>query len=195
VDQQVCGVIEVFQRASGGPTTQRGYLRFLVQMCELAGEFLRNVRLRHLDDRQNLWAELERFIQQLHRHLDSQAVAYTLVNEGRRLIGCDRVSVTVAHGRHHRVVAVSGLDTIDRRSADIKLLGRLVSVVCAAGRPLWYCGPKRDVPPQIDKYLDAYIDQAHATLLAVIPLTRAKADSSQPGAEPVARWELWSSSN
>lgn len=189
-DQEVCGVVEVFQRATGGPTTQRGYLRFLVQMCELANEYLRNSRLRQLDDRQTLWAELERFLQRLHRQLDSQAVAYTLVNDGRRLIGCDRVSATVAHGRRHRVVAVSGLDAIDRRSADIKLLGRLVSVVCATGRPLWYSGPQRDIPPQIEKYLDAYIDRAHATLLAIIPLTRADTQSDREDAAPTTMGAL-----
>jgi len=76
------------------------------------------------------------------------------------------------------VVAVSGLDTIDRRAADVKLLGRLTSVVCAAGRPLWYCGSKRDIPPQIERHLDAYVDQSHATLLAILPLMRAQRGAS-----------------
>ena len=36
-DGVVEGVIEVFQRPDSQPATQRGYLRFLIQMCELAG--------------------------------------------------------------------------------------------------------------------------------------------------------------
>jgi hypothetical protein len=180
LDQRPCGVVEVFQRAGGGPTTQRGYLRFLVQMCDLASEFLRNSRLRQLDDRQNLWLDLERFLQQVHAHLDSRAVAYTVANEGRRLIGCERASVTVARGRRHEVVAVSGLDAIDRRAADVRLLGNLASVVCAAGRPFWFDGHRQDCAPQIEKHLDAYLDRAHATVLGIVPLTAPSADHADP---------------
>jgi len=31
-------IVEVFQRAEAGPSTQRGYLRFLEQICEIAGK-------------------------------------------------------------------------------------------------------------------------------------------------------------
>ncbi|MFV1967251.1 MAG: efflux RND transporter periplasmic adaptor subunit [Pirellulaceae bacterium] len=170
VDQQIVGVIEIFQRPGGGPTTQRGYLRFLVQMSALAGEFLKNRRLRHLGDRQALWENLERFIREVHRRLDSQSTAYSVVNESRRLIQCDRVSLTLANGRRHRVAAISGLDTIDRRAEEVQLLGRLATVVAAAGQPLLYAGRAEDIPPQIERHLDAYLDRSHATLLYIVPL-------------------------
>jgi len=170
VDQETIGVVEIFQRAGGGPTTQRGYLRFLVQMCEHASGFLKNRRLRHLGDRQTLWEQLERFISSAHHGLDSKATAYTIVNESRRLIQCDRVSLALRKGKHMTVEAVSGLDTIDRRAAQVRQLGRLATVVAAAKRPLWYTGNNRDLPPQIDEPLHAYVDQSHAKMLAVIPL-------------------------
>ncbi|MDA1050927.1 MAG: HlyD family efflux transporter periplasmic adaptor subunit [Planctomycetota bacterium] len=170
VDQETIGVVEIFQRAGGGPTTQRGYLRFLVQMCEHASGFLRNRQLRHLGDRQTLWEQLEGFIRSAHHGLDSKATAYTIVNESRRLIQCDRVSIALRQGKYLKVEAVSGLDTIDRRAAEVQLLGRLATVVAAAGRPLWYTGNNRDLPPQIDEPLHAYVDQSHAKMLAVVPL-------------------------
>jgi hypothetical protein len=34
------GIVEIFQRSGSDPTTQKGYLRFLIQMCELANDFL-----------------------------------------------------------------------------------------------------------------------------------------------------------
>ena len=37
-DGQHDGLIEIFQRPDTAPDTQRGYLRFLQQMCELAAE-------------------------------------------------------------------------------------------------------------------------------------------------------------
>jgi hypothetical protein len=170
VDQQPCGVIEVVQRAGGGPTTQRGYLRFLVQMAEVANEFLRNSRLRHQDDRQSVWTEFERFLRLVHGHLDSQRVACTVANESRRLIGCDRASVATAKGRGFSISAVSGLDSIESRAADIRLLGELVRVVCATGRPFWYDGRQSDIAPQIERPLNEYLDHSHATLLAIVPL-------------------------
>ncbi|MDZ4784194.1 MAG: hemolysin D, partial [Planctomycetia bacterium] len=45
-DDKVEGVVEVFQRPGARPTTQRGYLRFLLQMVELAGDYLKTRRLR-----------------------------------------------------------------------------------------------------------------------------------------------------
>ncbi|HUG69448.1 MAG TPA: HlyD family efflux transporter periplasmic adaptor subunit [Pirellulaceae bacterium] len=170
VDQETIGVVEIFQRAGGGPTTQRGYLRFLVQMCEHASDFLKNRRLRHLGDRQTLWEQLEGFISAAHYGLDSKATAFTIVNESRRLIQCDRVSIALRKGKHLTIAAVSGLDTIDRRAAEVQQLGRLATVVAAAKRPLWYTGNNRDLPPQIDKPLHAYIDQSHAKMVAVVPL-------------------------
>lgn len=45
-------IVEVFQRPGGGPTTQRGYLRFMVQMADLASDFLKTQNLKQLRDRQ-----------------------------------------------------------------------------------------------------------------------------------------------
>ncbi|MGE3775636.1 MAG: HlyD family efflux transporter periplasmic adaptor subunit [Pirellulaceae bacterium] len=170
VEQHVVGIVEIFQRAGGGPTTQRGYLRFLVQMAELAGDFLKSRRLRRLGDRQALWEALERFLRQVHGQLDVQATAYTVVNESRSLIQCDRVSLALRHGRRFAVRAVSGLDSLDRRAVEVRLLSRLASVVSAAGQPLWYTGESRDIPPQIEGPLQEYVDHAHAKLVAVLPL-------------------------
>jgi len=190
VEQETLGVIEIFQRAGGGPTTQRGYLRFLVQMSELASDYLTNRRLRHLGDRETLWENLEEFIRTIHRGLDVRRCCFTLVNEGRRLIRCDRVSVALRRGKRHTVTAVSGLDAIDRRADEIHRLGRLATVVSKARRPLWYSGPSREIPPQIEEPLQEYLDHSHATVVAVVPLYRPVeegGDESQPlQHEPIA---------
>lgn len=41
LDEYPTGIVEIFQRPGAPPTTQRGYLKFLMQMCELAGDFLK----------------------------------------------------------------------------------------------------------------------------------------------------------
>ncbi len=60
-DNQVEGLIEIFQRADTQPATQRGYLQFLKQMCELAAEWFKNRKLRDLGDRHSLWAQADQF--------------------------------------------------------------------------------------------------------------------------------------
>lgn len=173
VDQESYGIVEIFQRPNGGPTTQRGYLRFLVQMCELASDFFKNRRLRLFQERQHLWERLEQFLQSIHKSLDLCETIYTIANEARELIEVDRVSVALLRGHRCDVEAVSGLDSVDRRADAIKLLGRLATVVVAADEPLWFNGVATRLPPQIEKTLHEYVDQAHSKLLAVIPLRAA----------------------
>ena len=48
-DMETRGVLEVFQRPDTGREAQRGYLRFVVQMCELAADYFRSRELRSLD--------------------------------------------------------------------------------------------------------------------------------------------------
>ena len=98
LESETKGVVEVFQRASADIRTQRGYLRFLEQMAELVSDFLRSRQLRQFSDRQALWNQLENFTRAAHSSLDPGETAYTLVNEARRLIGCDRVSIAVQEG-------------------------------------------------------------------------------------------------
>jgi multidrug efflux pump subunit AcrA (membrane-fusion protein) len=171
-DLETVGVVEVFQRPNTVPTTQQGYLRFLMQMCELAGDFLKSHQLRHFSDRQSLWTQLEDFTRTVHTSLDPREAAYTIANEGRRLIECDRVSVAIRKGRKCHVEAVSGQDLFDKRSNMIRLLGRLASAVVASGDPIWYTGDTRDLPPQVEEALQEYVDEAHSKTVAVLPLRR-----------------------
>lgn len=40
-DTETIGIVEIFQQPGCPATTQKGYLRFLMQMCELAGDFFK----------------------------------------------------------------------------------------------------------------------------------------------------------
>lgn len=167
---QAIGLIEIFQRPVTGPVTQRGYLRFLVQMAEMAGQYHKNRRLRELDEQQDLWGRLDQFLQCLHESLDTQRTAYNLANDGRRLIDCDRVSVALTEGSRLKIIATSGLDRVHRRADQVRLMEQLTTVVCRAKQPLFYVGPTDDLPPQIEECLEAYLDLSHSKAVAVVPL-------------------------
>lgn len=170
VEQQPQAVVEIFQRAGGGPSTQRGYLRFLVQMCDVACDYLKTRRLRQLEEHQSLWRQVEQLARALHRSLDVRATSFAIANEGRRMIGCDRVSLALVYGGRCQIEAVSGLDSIDRRATEVQRLARLAEAVLSTREPLW-CEPgQADLPPQIEEPLHAYVDQSHARMVAVLPL-------------------------
>ncbi len=169
-DGQKDGLIEIFQRPDTAPDTQRGYLKFLQQMCELAAEWLRSQKLRTLGDRQTLWQQADSFARATHESLDLKETAYIVANEGRRLIGCDRVSVAIKKGSKCTVQAISGQDTIENRSNIVSALNKLATRVVAAGEPLWHDGSTEDLPPQIEEALEDYVDQSYGRNIAVLPL-------------------------
>jgi biotin carboxyl carrier protein len=178
-DQGPQGVVEIFQRSGARITTQRGYLRFLLQVCELAGDFLKSRRLRHLSEKQTLWEQLETFTRTAHEKLDVRETAYTVVNEGRRLIGCDRVSVAVRRGGKCPIEAVSGQDTIDKRSNVTVMLSKLASAVVKTGEDVWYSGDTSDLAPQVEAALDAYVDESHTKAIAILPLTEPRDEEAK----------------
>jgi hypothetical protein len=170
-DQGPQGVIEIFQRSGARITTQRGYLRFLLQVCEFAGDFLKGRRLRHLSEKQSLWEQLETFTRTAHEKLHVRETAYTIANEGRRLIGCDRVSVAIRHGGKCYIEAVSGQDTFDKRSNVTVMLSKLATAVVKTGEDVWYSGDTSNMAPQVEAALDAYVDESHTKAIAILPLT------------------------
>ena len=178
-DQGPQGVVEIFQRTGARVTTQRGYLRFLLQVCEFAGDFLKARRLRHLSEKQTLWEQLETFTRTAHEKLDVRETAYTIVNEGRRLIGCDRVSVAIRRGGSCPVEAVSGQDTFDKRSNVTVLLSKLAAAVAKTGEDVWYSGDTSDLAPQVEEALDAYVDESHTKAIAILPLTEPRDEEAK----------------
>ena len=180
-DRGVDGLVEIFQRSGARPTTQRGYLRFLKQICELAGEYVKTRRLRHFTHKQTLWEQLEAFTGLVHRALDSRETAYTIANEGRRLVGCDRVTVALRKGTKYQISAISGQDTFDKRSNIVRLLRNLVTAVAKTGDDLWFDGDTSNLAPQVEKVVNAYVDEAHTKQLAVLPLREADLEEDKPG--------------
>ena len=179
IDQQIVGLVEVFQRSGTGPTTQRGYLRFLLQMCDIASDFLKNRRIRDFQDQQKFWNQLEGFIRSTHKGLNPQQTAYTIANEGKRIIGCDRASVAFVKNGRCEIKSVSGLDSIERRASQLKQLNQLVKAVSRTCEPLWYFGNEDDLPPQIESRLHEYLDDSHAKVIGIEPLFKSNTGNDE----------------
>ncbi len=180
---ETAGVLEIFQRPNASPTVQRGYLRFVLQMCELCSEYLKSRKLQHFTDRQALWAQLENFTRLVHEKLDARETAYTIANEGRRLVECDRVSVAIKRGRKCVIESVSGQDVVDKRSNTVALLTRLANAVVATGETVWYTGDTSMMAPQVEDAVQEYVDEVHSKAVAIVPLKEPH-DKTDPLANP-----------
>jgi multidrug efflux pump subunit AcrA (membrane-fusion protein) len=169
-DEQTRAIIEIFQRPSDTPTAPEGYLRFLTAVCELAADYDRQRQLAELRQRAGSRIQFEDFTRAIHGTLDTRRVAYTIANDGRSLIGCDRVSVAMMRGRRARLASVSGVETVNARASTTRKLERLIKAVVTIDAPLSYPDEAGTLPPQIEEAVQTYVDESHARQLFVIPL-------------------------
>ncbi len=171
LDQDVVGLIEMFQRSTASVAAMRGNRRMLGLVCELASDHLRRRELRQLRDERTRSQQLEEFRERIHGSLDLQAVAFEIANAGSQYIECDRLSVAIRKGRRYNLAAVSGLDSINRRSNVVRCLQRLSSRVAKGGEPVWYDGESsEELAPQVVEALRRYADDAHPRMIGLIPL-------------------------
>lgn len=190
-DAPVAG-LELFLRPGSSPAAQQGFLQFLAALGELCAEFERNRELRLLRDREAVWQQFEEFTQRVHTALSTRQLAFTVVNEGRRVIQCDRLTLATKVGERFRLQAVSGLDTLDQRANVVQRLEELTRVACATGEPFWHTEPSPVLSPQMETALTNYLPASRARMLAVLPL-KGEATATTPapilGALIVERFE------
>jgi multidrug efflux pump subunit AcrA (membrane-fusion protein) len=101
-----------------------------------------------------------------------------MANEGRAALGCDRLSVLVRRGGKCRALATSGVDQLDCRSQLVRLLEQLATRCATAEESLWYCDGAADVPDQIERPLQAFLDESHARVVLVVPLREPQLNSN-----------------
>src|SRR5262249_40705895 len=121
---------------------------------------------------QQLWTQLEAFARAVHSSLNPMEVAFQIVNEGRRLIDCDRVSVAIRKGGEKaKIEAVSGTDVVEHRSNLVRHMRTLCDEVLKWGERLVFNGTKDDsLPPKVLTALDDFLAESHSKMLVVVPL-------------------------
>ena len=210
IEDRCVGVLELIQSDSPIAAVRHWSLNVLGSVAELFADFYRQRRLHWLTEREAFWQRLRQFSLEIHRSLDVNETAYTVVNDGRSLIDCDRLTLLACNaglagdeGRY-RVLAVSGAATCDPRSDAVKRLESLVGVIAALGAPFVFpplesnTRAEEELPPELRGPLMEYLDASGAKSLAVVPLSptathsppvtesRAATDSARHEAAPVS---------
>ena len=109
-------VLEAFLEPECGIATQRGYLRFVSQMADLAGEFLRVNNYRQLKRCQDFHQVVNEAIEHLHRVDGRKELEASIVDSIAELFGVDRVGLCYHEVSRSTLAAVSHVETIDLRS-------------------------------------------------------------------------------
>ncbi len=182
---QPLGVVELIQCRPAAPAQHDNLVRLLAAMVELTEDFHRHRELGKLRQSERIRTQYDRFALGLHRSLDAHETTFAIANDGRRVVGCDRVSVLIRRGKQYRASAVSGVDVLDRRAKQVQALERLTARAMAIGEPLWYSDGGEDLPEEVETPLQNYLDESHARVLAIIPLYEARQQSETPHGQPI----------
>ena len=178
VDKQVVGLLEILMDPNRRAAQQKSTLRFVSDLCDLAATYLKNRQMRQMMSQQRLWNQLEGFTHQIHGSLDLKETSYAVVNDGKRLVGCDRFSVALKIAGRTLVEAISGQEVVEQRSNLVRELTRLCKVVIRSGEDLVYTGNTDGCAPDIRDALEMYVDESGSKVV-VITLLHKPAETEQ----------------
>lgn len=108
---------------------------------------------------------------------------YSLSNETRQVLGCDRTTILLATGDRFIVKAVSGQEAVNRRANVVRFLERLTGRVLKTGQPFWYPADIDQLAPEIERDLEHYIEASMCRRLAILPLSVTEAEHDQQAEE------------
>lgn len=179
-------ILELLVRAGASPATYRGYEQFLTAICELAADFHAFHELKHLRQEENYRDRLLALSREAHRPTNLAETAYAVANEGRRIVGCDRLSVLAVGGRRCRLLATSGVSRAERRSGAARRLERLAELVCKTDEPAFYADGESDGLPPVVEALEQHAEESHARQVSAVPV-RPPLDGREDDGEVLER--------
>jgi multidrug efflux pump subunit AcrA (membrane-fusion protein) len=165
-------IVELVVRSGASPATYRGYEQFLSGVCELAADYHAFAELRRRredDDYRALLVDLSSLV---HRETSLAETSYAVANEGRRVIGCDRLSVVAKRGRRCRLLATSGVSRVERRSGAARRIEQLADLIQRTDEAAFYTDGQCDGLPPVAEALEQHAEESHARQVAAIPLRR-----------------------
>lgn len=134
--ETVVAVAEVGLPASLSSVDGNLWLQVAYSFAELADDFYTRDRLRRLEAREAKNNRLQEFVKQVHSETNVVRAGYAIANEGRRVLDCDRLTAAQLFGTSPKVLAISGLESIDQRAEQVRLMSNIMRLVASANRPM-----------------------------------------------------------
>jgi hypothetical protein len=166
---QKWGILELrFVQAVPSFVTQHADT-LLEAFADCTRELVRQLELGSLRQRLQQQQALEQFVWRLNWSAELADLCQVIVEEGRRLIACDRMSVALPYGSTWRIRAVSGVEQVDRRAETIQALEQLVRAVAKTGES-WHFAEPIELPPLVEEPWSRYSEISAVRELEIVPL-------------------------
>ncbi|MFN3194107.1 MAG: GAF domain-containing protein [Aureliella sp.] len=196
-------VVELILTGASKPELVKETLRDLDYFCQMAPKFnfaIQNERATSQykngeanesssssvsEPKEILAGDLDQYAHRIHASLDLDDTLRVIVNEARRVLNCDRVSIAVRKGKKYSISAISGQPSVNKRSNMIQTLQKLAARALATEQALWVPDEASPLPPQIERPLQEYLGFSETRTLAVVPVFQKSAEDHKE--EPVAK--------
>lgn len=129
--EQPLGVLQVWLQPYVSAENYGEFVTFLGSLSAYVEAHMQSRRLGNLVLETQRLQQLLRFTSDLAGSLDTLEVARLTANYGRDLIGCERASMLLREGGHWRVLAISGQETVEKKSSMVKTMAAFVEAHCA----------------------------------------------------------------
>ena len=169
--QKVVGVVELGLSNGSSEADGPDQLGLLEELCVFAERYVQwRDEARSTTTSLAFWNKFHELAERLHRSLNPADVASVVVNDGRSLLGCDRVSLLAVHGRRCFLLDVSGQERINRRGNLAQSFGVLATAVIATGEPLQFTGRLDELSSPMKDAVTDFVRNSGSRMVRVIPL-------------------------
>jgi len=168
---QSVGLIDVTHNLDPHQELSSEIVPFLNAICEIIADSLAQAELQQLRQASVGWQQWDQFTVALMRSPDLVDLAATIVNDGRLLAGCDRLTLLRQSGSRMTTVAVSGVEHIEARSNTVTSLQSIAEKVASGNHPVWFhpaSSPEEPAPPFEE--LAAHVRLVGARMIGLIPI-------------------------
>lgn len=171
-------VIELTMRPGISPEVQQGWKELLATVAEIATEFHVREQLHALRKERGIYDQSLRMMRRFQQSSELQQTAFEMVNEGRRFVTGDRLSLVVRRGNHWHLLATSGVDRVEARADVAKRLQKLAASTADWGEPWEHADATGadlhdgvlDWPPGLAEQIEQHADESQARHLVAVPI-------------------------
>jgi len=179
LDADTFAILELAHPDADDPALQAACDEIVDALADSAAAWRRAIRLTELRNERDFAEACEQFSRRIHASLSLADTLAEAVNEFRLLASADRVSVALPDGQGWRIAAISGQEKVDPRTPFATTLKPLLAVVAPLSQSFWVRGASDDLPPELERPLNEFLDSSHAKTLAILPLATSPEDSQQ----------------
>lgn len=179
--EETHAVIGVQLPGDASETTRAAAAELLETVAARATDYHAACELRSLRNQEGGGPGFAAVLARLQSSRGVQAVATETVNEARRVLGLDRVSLYVERKGRRPVLAVSGVERVEPRGEAARGLSDVARRVAAWGERVEHYDDSgtNDLPPEVAGAIAAHADASHARWLAAEPVKLTLTDEEK----------------